>query len=99
MDVFAITSDTEQMPYGVIEAMAAAKPVAGTDVGDIAIMVAAENRKFLIAREDEARLATVLGELLGNAAQRGTIGAANQARARAHYEQETMFAAYAKLFG
>jgi glycosyltransferase involved in cell wall biosynthesis len=99
MDVFAISSDTEQMPYGVIEAMAASRPIAGTDVGDIAIMVAAENRKFIIARDDEARFATVLGELLGNAAQRTQIGAANQARAREQYDQATMFASYAKLFG
>jgi glycosyltransferase involved in cell wall biosynthesis len=99
MDVFAISSDTEQMPYGVIEAMAASRPVAGTDVGDIAVMVAPENRKFIVARDDEARFATVLGELLGNAAQRSTIGAANQARAREHYDQATMFASYAKLFG
>jgi glycosyltransferase involved in cell wall biosynthesis len=99
MDVFAISSDTEQMPYGVIEAMAASRPIAGTDVGDIAVMVAAENRKFIVARDDEARFATVLGELLGNAAQRSTIGAANQARAREQYDQAAMFAAYAKLFG
>ncbi len=99
MDIFAISSDTEQMPYGVIEAMAAARPVVGTDVGDIAAMVAAENRKFIVARDDEARLAAVLGEMLGNAGSRANIGAANQARAREQFEQAAMFAAYARLFG
>jgi glycosyltransferase involved in cell wall biosynthesis len=99
MDIFAISSDTEQMPYGVIEAMAAARPVVGTDVGDIAAMVAAENRKFIVARDDEARLAAVLGEMLGNAGSRANIGAANQARAREQFEQAAMFTAYARLFG
>jgi L-malate glycosyltransferase len=73
--------------------------VVGTDVGDIAAMVAAENRKFIVARDDESRFAAVLGEMLGNAGSRANIGAANQARAREQFEQAAMFAAYARLFG
>ena len=32
-DIFAMSSDTEQMPYGLLEAMSAGLPVAATDVG------------------------------------------------------------------
>src|SRR5262245_22720695 len=39
-DVFALSSDTEQMPYSVLEAMAAGLPIVATDVGDIRTMVA-----------------------------------------------------------
>lgn len=99
MDIFAISSDTEQMPYGVIEAMAAGLPVAGTDVGDIASMVSSDNRPFIVARDDERKFARALGELLDDGALRTEVGQANQTRARAQFDQAAMFAAYAKLFG
>src|SRR5581483_8307551 len=40
LDIFAMSSDTEQMPYGLLEAMAAGLPAAATDVGDIKSIVA-----------------------------------------------------------
>lgn len=42
-DVFALSSDTEQMPLTVIEAMGAGLPIAATDVGDVRAMVSSEN--------------------------------------------------------
>ena len=42
-DLFALSSDTEQMPIAVIEAMAAGLPVAATDVGDVRGMLAEAN--------------------------------------------------------
>jgi len=43
MDVFALSSDTEQMPYSVLEAMAAGLPLVTTDVGDVKRMLAEDN--------------------------------------------------------
>ncbi|CCG40569.1 glycosyltransferase [Magnetospirillum molischianum] len=96
-DIIAVSSDTEQMPYSVLEGMAAGKPVAATDVGDIATMVARENRSFLSARTDTA-FATVLTWLSSNAPLRAYIGAANRQRALQHYDQAGMFVAYADIF-
>ena len=48
MNVFALSSDTEQMPLSVLEAMAAGLPVLSTDVGDVAQMVSAENRDYVV---------------------------------------------------
>ncbi len=96
-DVFALSSDTEQMPLSVLEAMAAGLPVVGTAVGDVGAMVAPENLRWLCERDDGA-LAEGLADALGDAAGRREVGAANRAKAEREYPQERMFAAYAGLF-
>jgi glycosyltransferase involved in cell wall biosynthesis len=96
-DIFALTSDTEQMPMTVLEAMAASLPVAATDVGDIKEMLAAENRDFIVPLDDAA-LAGALVSLLRQPALRRAVGAANRARAERDYDQETMFHAWRALF-
>jgi glycosyltransferase involved in cell wall biosynthesis len=97
-DIFALSSDTEQMPLTVLEAMAAGLPVAATDVGDVSAMLAAENR-FCVTALDDAALAAGLTALVTQPALRRAIGAANRSRAEQEYGQEAMFAAYADLFG
>ena len=96
-DVFALSSNTEQMPMTVLEAMAAALPVAATDVGDIKQMLATENHDF-ITPLDDAALAGALVALLRQPALRHAVGAANRARAERDYDQETMFRAWRALF-
>lgn len=96
-DMFALSSDTEQMPYSVIEAMAAGLPLAATAVGDVADMVAAENRPFVVAPDDDA-FAGSLRSLLRDAALRKQIGKANRAKAERDYDESAMFAAYQTLF-
>lgn len=97
MDVFALSSDTEQMPLSVLEAMAAGLPVVATAVGDVADMVAEANRRFLTPRAPEP-LATALTTLLGAPPLRAALGAANRSRAAAAYDQEAMFATHAALW-
>lgn len=96
-DLLALSSDTEQMPLSVIEAMAAGLPVAGTDVGDVREMLAPENQAFIGPADDDA-LAGRLSSLLRDPGLRMRLGAANRARAERDYQQETMFEAYAALF-
>jgi glycosyltransferase involved in cell wall biosynthesis len=97
-DVFALTSDTEQMPYTILEAMAAGRPIAATDVGDISAMVAPENRPYVVAPNDEA-VAGALRALLSDALLRTRTGGANRQTAFATYDQSAMFRAYADLYG
>lgn len=95
-DVFALSSDTEQMPIGVLEAMAAGLPVASTDVGDVRHMVAEENAA-LVAGKDAGSLAASLRALVDDAGLRVRLGAANRVRAERVYDQATMFAAWRDL--
>ncbi|MEX2454762.1 MAG: glycosyltransferase [Rhodospirillaceae bacterium] len=97
MDIYALSSDTEQMPNALIQAMAAGRPVAGTDVGDVAHIVAPENRAF-IAAADDAAFRVVLDRLAGDPAALPAIGRANLRRVREQFDQERMFDAYRMLF-
>jgi glycosyltransferase involved in cell wall biosynthesis len=96
LDVFALSSDTEQMPFSVLEAMASGLAVASTDVGDVRAMLAPEQGAFVVAKDDAA-LAGALARLLADAALRGRLGAVNRAKAEAEYDAARMFAAYAGL--
>ena len=97
-DIFAMSSDTEQMPYGLLEAMSASLPVAATDVGDIRTIVAEENRPFVVNVADQAALTGALRTLLNDPALRTRLGAANQAKARAEFSIKVMVRAYDRLF-
>ncbi|GAB4394889.1 MAG: glycosyltransferase family 4 protein [Kiloniellaceae bacterium] len=99
IDVFALSSDTEQMPNSLLQAMAAGRPVAAVDVGDVARIVAAENRPLVVPRDEAGALTEALAALVADPARRANLGEANQARVRAHYSLEGMIAAYSALFG
>ncbi|MCJ9429514.1 glycosyltransferase family 4 protein [Kordiimonas marina] len=96
-DIMALSSDTEQMPLSVIEAMAAGLPVASTDVGDIKQMVAEENAVYVEGRE-AAELAANLRDLIELRDARTLVGQANKKKAVANFGIKTMAAAYDQLF-
>lgn len=98
MDIYAISSDTEQMPNALIQAMAATRPVVGTDVGDIAHIVAGENRPYIVAPGDPDGFADALGRLIDDPATRQAVGLANLQRVRDSFDQDTMFGTYRALF-
>lgn len=97
-DVFAMSSDTEQMPYGLLEAMAAGLPAAATDVGDIKTIVAEPNRPFIVPLGDEAGLTKALGRLLADGDLRARLGEANRIKAESEFALDAMIQAYDRLF-
>ena len=96
LSALVLSSDTEQMPNAVLEGMAAGLPVVSTDVGDVATMVSAANRAFVVAPE---ALADALTSLLTDRMTARAIGAENRAKACHDYGEDRMVAAYERLFG
>jgi L-malate glycosyltransferase len=97
-DIFALSSDSEQFPISLVEAMAAGLPAVSTDVGDVKAVVAPENRPFIISAADETGFADALSKLLHDQALRTQIGAANRALAKTEYDESAMIKTYRKLY-
>jgi glycosyltransferase involved in cell wall biosynthesis len=97
-DIFALSSRSEQQPIAVMEAMAAGLPIASVPVGDVAQMVAPENADFITQGRDAVQLRDQIERLAGYPDFRRHVGKANQARARALFDEAAMIASYAALY-
>ncbi|HOP19119.1 MAG TPA: glycosyltransferase [Parvularculaceae bacterium] len=98
IDIFALSSDTEQMPLSLMEAMASGLPVISTDVGDVKQMVCEENREFITPLGEDDAYAKALRRLISDAPLRARLGAANAAKARAEFALDRMVADYRTLY-
>lgn len=98
-DIFALSSDSEQFPISLVEAMAAARPVVATAVGDIPAMVSPDNRPLIVAPDDEAAFTAALDSLAERADLRRALGRANREKAAAEFDERRMIDRYARLYG
>lgn len=98
MDIFALSSLTEQMPLSLLEAMASGLPVVVTAVGDVPLMLSAVQREFVLDSADEAGYVAALKILAENEDLRARLGAENRRRAEAEYSLDRMLAAYRRLY-
>ncbi|WP_417451809.1 glycosyltransferase [Kordiimonas sp.] len=96
-DIFALSSDTEQMPLSVIEAMACGLPIVATDVGDVAQMVSRQNAPY-VQDTSAPNLAKNINALLDDRATARRLGAANREKAAREFTLKGMVERYAALF-
>jgi glycosyltransferase involved in cell wall biosynthesis len=97
-DVFALSSTSEQFPISVVEAMAAGLPISSPHVGDVSRMVSMANYPYITPTVDEVMLRDSLAFFAKDSGKRASVGKANQARARADYDEKAMIARYAALY-
>ncbi|GAB5488547.1 MAG: glycosyltransferase family 4 protein [Parasphingorhabdus sp.] len=98
-DIFALSSDSEQFPISLIEAMAAGCPVVATDVGDVKSMVSQPNQGFIKQVSDEEQFSEALVTLVQHKQLREDIGQQNKMKAQAEYNESKMLGRYAQLYG
>tara|TARA_R110000824_G_scaffold21532_1_gene80218 strand:- start:117 stop:1262 length:1146 start_codon:yes stop_codon:yes gene_type:complete len=98
-DIFALSSDSEQFPISLIEAMAAGLPVAATDVGDIKSMVSQANQGFIKPLADESKFYESLTTLVQHQQLREDLGMQNRLKAQAEYNESKMLGRYGLLYG
>jgi glycosyltransferase involved in cell wall biosynthesis len=97
-DIFALSSDTEQMPNALLEAMAASRAIAAVDVGDVKGIVCEANREFIVPRDDVSAFASAITGLARDPQKRHALGAMNRQRVITEFSQERMFSAYCRVF-
>jgi len=88
-DVFALSSDFDNSPNVVLEAMASALPVVATDVGGVADFVDAPSGGSLVPRRDAAAMGTEILRWIDDAAKRREAGAFNRQRATTKFSWRT----------
>jgi glycosyltransferase involved in cell wall biosynthesis len=98
-DIFALSSDSEQAPISLIEAMAAGLPAVATAVGDVSAMVSSDNRPLIVAPEDEFAFTAALDTLAERDDLRRALGLANREKAATEYDEAAMIVRYAALYG
>lgn len=97
-DLFVNSSDTEQMPLTVLEAMAAERAIVATDVGDVRDILGPANAANVVHVSDDRALTAAMARLLANGEERARLGQANRARVEQNFAETAMFETYRRLF-
>lgn len=88
IDALLITSRSEGLPYGGLDAMACGVPIVGFDVPGVRDLVHHGTTGLLAAPADVGALAAHLARLARDASLRRTLGAAAQRRVRQEFRLE-----------
>jgi len=98
LDIFALSSDTEQFPISLVEAMAASRAALATDVGDIRAILPKAQHDFIFDKQDAEAFQQGLSALLKDPVLRLALGQANREKVTRCYTETRMFEAYQTIF-
>jgi glycosyltransferase involved in cell wall biosynthesis len=98
IDVFAMPSRTEALPYALLEAMAAGLPTVGAAVGGVPEVIASGETGFLVAPRDPVAFATSLRMLLRDSSLRDRMGAAGRERVTTQFHERDMVRRTANVY-
>jgi glycosyltransferase involved in cell wall biosynthesis len=96
-DLFALSSDTEQLPIAMLEAMACGIPVVATRVGDVAHIMPSVAQSAVAEPTDAAFTATLLGAIAQRSAWPQWVAAGERTVAE-HYALGHMLSQWQTLF-
>ena len=98
LDVFTLSSSTEQTSNSLLEAMACGLPAVVTDVGDSRIVLGDEAPSFTSPPGDEGAYAAALSAMARSPELRKEWGERNRRRCVAEYPQDRMIRDYHALY-
>ncbi len=98
MDLFVLSSTTEQMPVALLEAMASGLPAVCTDVGDCASMLDRTAPPFVVPPSQPQALTNAIQVLMEDHELRRAAAAANRRICVSRFNKETMIEKYRRLY-
>jgi len=98
MNVFALSSLSEGLPGGVLEAMSASLPVVATKVGATPELVSEGETGFLVEPRADEALAERLARLMVDRELARKLGAAGRRKVEKNYSLEAMLRRYEELY-
>ena len=98
LDVFVMSSVTEQTPNALLEAMSSGLPAISTDVGDARELLDASGAPVIVPSGDVGAYAAALDAMARDAEARARIGAANRARSLELYSLDRMVSSFGELW-
>ncbi len=98
MDVFVMSSATEQTPNALLEAMASGLPAVCTDVGDTFHMLGSSSRDLIAPSGNSDAYVRALKEIAGSKELRMALGDANRKRCVSVYSRERMVQEYREAY-
>ena len=98
LDVFVLSSDSEQHPNALNEAMACGLPCVATRVGCVEELLDKGRCGRIVSPGDKSEMAAAIRELIDDPAAGIRFGRLARQRACEHYSLEKMLAAYESLY-
>ena len=98
MDLFALSSDTEQQPISMLEAMALGIPIIATRVGDVPFIVPDSASSAVLCEPEDAAFTRTLQAVLSQREQWSGWADAGLTRVRSHFAMDDMVERWRLVF-